>query len=1248
MTATARRLFGKIVALREGEAATALLMFAYSFLAMTSYNILKPITRSKFITSLGAENLPYVQLIAGLLIGVLMHFYSRVVTRLPRRSVVPLTQAAEAAVLLLFWMLFLRTDADWVSAAFYVLGLILGLLLISQFWMLANDVYDPRQAKRLFGFIGGGASLGGASGAALTSFAVDEVGTDNLLLVSAAVLALCAVLVWIIVRREDVRGEGIAGEEAVGGGQAFQMLRESRHLRVIALMIGFAAVGAVIIEQQLNMAASAMKGEANTDAITGFLAQVTFYTSIIGFVVQVALTSQIHRSLGLAFALLILPVSLGTTAVIILLNGSLWAPAVARVLDTSLRYSIDKTTREVLFLPLPADMKYYAKPFVDVTVDRFAKALGAVMLLVLIKPWGFNLDWQRLSYASLMMTGLWIVMAMRARGEYLRRFRQGIEARAIAPSAVQIDVADAATLETLMEELGDPDETRVLYAIDMLEALDKRNLVTPLLLHHESAAVRARALRALESARQSVAGRWAPAVERMLNDEDATVRAAAVHALAAISTEDASTIMRRHVDDPEPRVAATAAAILANSRHEADWNIADATLRRLTEDPRDVAVDARREAAAALASVRTPLFRQLLVTLIGDPDPGVARQAIRSVQTTGTFEPLFVPALVALLGHRLLKPDAREVLVGFGEDVLDALAYFLEDPDENLWVRRHIPATLALVPTQRSMDILIRALDDTDSFLRYKAVTAVERLRRDHSGLVIPRTSIELLVMKECTRYDDHLKLRYGVVHRDPPASSSLLVRALDEKLERTLDRIYRLLSLIYSWRDITTARRAIASGDRRTRASGLEYLDNVLKGPIRARVMPILEESTLDEQTRRAGILFRSRPHDLDETLAELVHDEDQIVAAAAILFVERRRPGALTADLEFVRTHRAAREWYVFETACWALSARSTTRTAGAIRIDTLPTVELADRIRGIPLFDFVSVDELFRIADASRQVHHDNGRELYAEGTIPDHVQFLLDGSVLSRPHDAADDGSGEGEARIEAPAALAFEEVLQGMPSRVSITAGDRTLCLSLGRSEFLTVLSDNIAVAKGLFRMLLDAPGAQRWRAVYVPARPDLSSPRRAALQPLDKVLLLRQNPLFARATVNQLLGLASVAREVPLVADTVLFEPAEEPAIYHVLDGSIALETGGLSPIVAGAGSTIGVAEVLAGVPIGRRAVVTDAGHALRVTHDELFDVLADHIDLLQSLFSGLLTASVPAPDVRAQDANGMPGAVAV
>ena len=145
--------------------------------------------------------------------------------------------------------------------------------------------------------------------------------------------------------------------------------------------------------------------------------------------IQVWLTSKIHRYLGIGFALMVLPVSLGSTALIMLFNAALWAPALARILDQSLRYTVDKTTREILFLPLPGDIKLKAKSFVDVTVDRAAKAGGALLLLVLVKPWGLNLTWQQLSFASLVMTALWILMALRARRGYLLAFRQSLVSR---------------------------------------------------------------------------------------------------------------------------------------------------------------------------------------------------------------------------------------------------------------------------------------------------------------------------------------------------------------------------------------------------------------------------------------------------------------------------------------------------------------------------------------------------------------------------------------------------------------------------------------------------------------------------------------------------------------------------------------------------------------------------------------------------------------------------------------------------
>ena len=105
------RLLAPIAELRAGEGGTATLLFLYSFLAMTSYNIVKPVTRSQFISSLGADNLPWVQFGAGMIIGVLMQGYSKAIATVPRRWTIPVTQAGMIVLLVTFWLLFTTASA---------------------------------------------------------------------------------------------------------------------------------------------------------------------------------------------------------------------------------------------------------------------------------------------------------------------------------------------------------------------------------------------------------------------------------------------------------------------------------------------------------------------------------------------------------------------------------------------------------------------------------------------------------------------------------------------------------------------------------------------------------------------------------------------------------------------------------------------------------------------------------------------------------------------------------------------------------------------------------------------------------------------------------------------------------------------------------------------------------------------------------------------------------------------------------
>jgi ATP:ADP antiporter, AAA family len=1208
------RLLAPIVSVREGETLTAVMMFAYAFLAMTAYNIVKPITKSKFIEKLGAEQMPYALLIMAVLVGLIMQAYSRAAGRMPRKWVIPLTQAGMAAVLVAFWTLF-KTGAAWVPIAFYVIGYgIFGILMVSQFWTLANDVYDARQAKRLFGFIGGGTTLGGIAGSAILTLLATRVGTENLLLVSAAVIATCAVLVGIVQQRTQpaARGSIVLDERGVGGKEAIRLLRESPHLQTIALVIAFACIGGVFIEQQLNMAAQAFKGQSATDAITALLGQIQLYTSAIGFVLQVWVTSRLHRFLGIGFALLVLPVSLGATAVIILLNAALWSSGLARVADTSFRYTVDKTTREVLFLPLPPEMKYQAKPFVDVTVDRMAKATGAFVLLVLTAKWGLHVQWWQLSYASLAVTALWIVLALRARRGYLLAFRQSLADRQVEPTDINLPTADLSTIEALIEELGHPDDQHVVYAIDLLESLERRNLITPLLLHHDSALVRIRVLRSIQRMDAEHAARFDRAVERLLKDEHVAVRAAAVRALAAVRQQSALAMMRAYAEDGDPRVRLSAAAALADGPEPADLALAERTLEAMA---RDADVGPRMDLAGALEHVRNPRFRHILIGLFFDSDPSVVRRAIATARTFAAQDPLVAPALIGLLRQRTIRADVRQALIACGSSVVDVMGHVLGDADEDPSVRREIPGVLARIPDPRSVDHLVATLVNRDGSVRFAALSALERLHRV-DGLAVPAAPLESLILKDSNTFFTYLGLRYNIFTVESGDASSLLARLIDEKLDRTLDRVYRTLALVFPWRDIEAARWAITRGEVRARASAIEYLDNLLTGDLRKRVLPILDEVPLTEKVRKGNVFLRTRVRGTDESLAQLVHDEDQIVAASAIQYIERQQRWALADDVEYVLQHRDPSDWYVFEAASWTLAGRRLEQARRrALWLEPLPAIELADRLRQLPLFSFVPVDELVRIGAAGRQVRHEAGRTIpLAEGRARALV-FLLDGrATVDAP---------SGPLTIERPAAIGVTEALRGEPFEATARAEDVCVTLDVPHEAFLTLLADSAPLVRGLFRVALSEADVSE-HPVLRPAH--AGPPRERTQGALDAVLALEAVDVLAGAATEDLLALAARARTVPVEAGAALLAAAEPAAVLIPLSAQVRLaREDGTAPTDAAAGDAVGVHATLAGAAARWNVVATTPGTLLRIEAPDLHQVLGERPALLRRVFAAVM-----------------------
>lgn len=925
------------VDVRTGEGLPALLLFLCFFLFITFQYATKSVRQSTFVTALGAEKLPYVYLLVALFSYPVLRLYSRYADRLPRHRLIAASCGVIGASMVLFWWLY-EYSWDWVAVAFYVWVSIVFVMTVSQFWSLANSVLDPRQAKRLFGFIGAGGLLGGIAGGQVARLATGLVGTRYTLLVSAGIILVTVALILWVCRLQpahEVPLQSTAGtaklEKARGG---FEVILRSRHLKLISAVMILTVMVAQVVDLQFNWAVQ--DATTGLDQRTAFFGNFYTIMGISAFLFQLLFTARLHRVMGVGVSMRVLPVTmaLGTAGLLVAAMAMpqvlLAAALFLKIGENGLRYSLDQATRELLFLPVPARARIKAKAFIDVFVQRGAKGLAALVLL----PVTFGLlTAVAAGWISLVLIALWLAVTVAAYREYVRSFRRGLRERTV-DSELPINLDDVATVELLVEALGSPDPRQVLHSLDLLVANGRARLVPPLLLYHDDPTVRQRTLEVLrESGRREAV----PLVERRLGDENPEVRAEAIRALATLGGQDACELMLPRLSEADAAVRAAAVACLANQGSEQMEEQASRVLGEMLQDgdPRT-----RAEAAKALGAITGSRFESELVRLLYDADPQVVREAIPAVRQRVAregYNALYVATLVSLLQNRRLKHDAREALVAFGEEAVPALLHFMNDPEEPLWVRRAIPKTLVRIGKQPAAEAMLEGLSrPTDAFLRRKLIEALEAVR-PHLETAAARQLIEAEIEREATTYlrafadleslglEGKGRLDGVRVRWDGEAGApSLLNQLLSERMEEALHNLFGLLALLLPPRHVWAAHRSLVDGRPALRSHALEYLDNAASGSLRRHLMAVIDEVPVPEKLRRATRLFGIEQESAAATLRRLLRrdgvpgDSEEVFRMATLYAIYSERIEALYPETLNVLAEDGAQPM-VTEAALW-----------------------------------------------------------------------------------------------------------------------------------------------------------------------------------------------------------------------------------------------------------------------------------------------------------------------------------------
>jgi ATP:ADP antiporter, AAA family len=425
-----KRWIERALNIHPGDLGRGSLLCSCLFLTITTYKIGGVAGAALFLSRFQAKQLAYADIASSVLVTLVVAGYVVVARRVPLLSLLLGSTLFFSSNCALFWALaHYHFHLSFLFPVFYVWVKIFGVLVPTQIWTLANYVLTTREAKRVFGMVGGGAIAGWIFSGYFSKAVAKNLGTESLLLGMALFLVICTGLIILIWRSGRVAVGGAHDMTPAAAGSSprnlfgsMRVVFSSPYLRAIAALICISSLVTTLTGWQFL--AIAQERLVKKDVLAAFFGDFNFYAGVLSLIFQLLLTSRFLRRFGIGTALFVLPTTVFLGSAGLLVFGTLGAAVALKGCDQTLRYSLDKSTAELLYLPLPARIKIQVKWFIDTVVWRLGDGLSG--LAVLIFATTLHLPARQISWIVLALVTGWLAAVSVARRQYVATLKESI------------------------------------------------------------------------------------------------------------------------------------------------------------------------------------------------------------------------------------------------------------------------------------------------------------------------------------------------------------------------------------------------------------------------------------------------------------------------------------------------------------------------------------------------------------------------------------------------------------------------------------------------------------------------------------------------------------------------------------------------------------------------------------------------------------------------------------------------------
>lgn len=923
-----KSFFKETFDIRDNEVQIALLMQLYIFLLITVLLIVKPTINALFLSQLGADNLPYGYILVAFTAVISSYFYNTAVKKFSLRKVAVLTLIGfSLSFVALAVFLYYNFIPDFLLYLYYIGVALFAVLTTSQFWILANMVFNAREAKRLFGFIGAGAIAGGIFGGYLTTLVVSAFNNMSAIIVAAILLFCCVPIIgWIWkvrIRKLSVfiRKKRKNSQEEDNSKSALKLILDSNHLTLTAGVISIGVLVARLVDFQFSDFAH--KAIRNPEELSSFFGFWFSTYNVVALLIQLFLTNKILSYFGVTSTLLLLPLGLAIGSLMFLAFPELWVLIIIKGMDGGFKQSINKAALELSILPIPYHIKNQAKSYLDVVVDSVATGLAGLMLIFVVRR--LELPTISITLIIIFFLFVWIIIIYKLRSAYFNSFRSNLQ-RSLEPSPENRKTFyKENTINSAIRILKSGGENDIVDLLGRLPNHRIRSLKLSIidLLDHESPKVKKAAIEQLYHYSRGTA--YKEILKLLESDDDKVVYKAMEYLLSHTNIKD-DDFFKKYLDHHNSSIANAALLCLAtvahsNKRMANQYQLESRLEERIQNLHEPENTTSNLDLGELLLTIGYAGYKKYysyIAIHFNNKEKYVVNRAITAAGLTG--DPQFIEPILNFLGVKKNRKKAINALKSYGPGITQLILKNVQNELLSDNVKENVAKVLISFNTRESIKTLIALLGSSDIVVRREASRSLSEIKDNNPNIKIRDKQLIKFIYAESDYYKQTIDaiasiqhaINVSLEHQDDSdkfteilIARENLIEVLNDQKNLSLICLFNLLSLKYEKSDVDVVYFGLKSELKDAKANALEFLDNLLQLKLKARVLPIIEYQTI-EAGEAAELEFQPQILDEKTVLINLMKSRGKRIKMHSLHLIKSLEDKSYLPHLKFLRAHK------------------------------------------------------------------------------------------------------------------------------------------------------------------------------------------------------------------------------------------------------------------------------------------------------------------------------------------------------